>query len=317
MVAEATMPSVSCLGCGVWRLLLRAYTVRDPVTRFRPAIKAWCEADATLGDLDLLAIWKRLLLFVLCSACCVLLYLFLLNFPPVSRRSRTGGVIPVMVLAASTVWLTVRFLRADGLSAAVLGVGPGDQPVACFGLGFVAGCGLTGLWFGIVTMATGAAWHFNANFSIAALLVAAAFNFFNNVGEELVYRGYLFVRLADVWGAALTVFVTSFAFALLHLQAGIPWLSVFAVVFTSGLVFAAIFDRWRSLPLALGFHVATNVAQDATGLRTSAASLFAPEYPAAAAGSGQAVLAGIAVLNIAVAIGILAWPRSRARVTNA
>jgi membrane protease YdiL (CAAX protease family) len=255
------------------------------------------------------AIWKRLLLFVLGAAFCVLLYLFLLNFPPVSLRSRTAGVIPVMALAASTAWLTARFLRADGLSAAVLGIGRGDRPVARFGLGFLAGCGLTGLWLGIVTMAAGASWHRNPTFSVLALLLAAAFNFFNNTGEELVYRGYLFVRLADAWGATLTVLVTSGAFALLHLQAGIPWLSVLAGVFTSGLIFAAIFARWRSLPLALGFHVATNIAQDVAGLRTGAASLFAPKYPAGAPGSGQAVLAGIAVLNVAVAIGILAWPR--------
>jgi len=199
----------------------------------------------------------------------------------------------------------------------VLGIGRGDRPAACFVFGFVAGCVLTGLWLGIVTIVTGAAWHWNPAFSILALLLATTFNFFNNVGEELVYRGYLFVRLADVWGAALTVFTTSFAFALLHLQAGIFWLSVIAVVFTSGLIFAAIFARWRSLPLALGFHMATNVAQDATGLRTGAASLFAPDYPAGAAEACQTVLAGIAVLNLAVAIGIFAWPRRQHGVTNA
>jgi membrane protease YdiL (CAAX protease family) len=213
-----------------------------------------------------------------------------------------------MVLAASTAWLTARFLRADGLSAAVLGIDRHHRPVARFGLGFLGGAALVGAWLGIVAVATGASWHRNPTFSVRALSLAIAFALFNNVGEELVYRGYLFVRLADAWGAPLTILVTSGAFAMLHLQAGIPWLSVVAGVFTSGVIFATIFARWRSLPLALGVHVATNVVQEATGLRTGAASLLAPAFPAAAAGSGQVVLSAIAVLNVAVAIGILAWP---------
>lgn len=233
------------------------------------------------------------------------MYLFLLNFPPVGRNSPTAGVIPVLVLAVGTGWLTARFLRADGLSTAVLGLTPRDRPVVRLGVGFVAGCALTGLWLVIVAVATGATWRPNPTFGALALAGACAFNFFNNVGEELVYRGYAFVRLADHWGAAVTVLLTSSAFALLHLQAGLPWLSVLAGVFTSGLVFGAIFARWRSLPLALGFHVATNIAQDASGLRASAASLWVPEYPAASATAGPTMLAAIAVLNLVLAVSIL------------
>jgi membrane protease YdiL (CAAX protease family) len=257
------------------------------------------------------ALWRRVLLFVLGAVACVLLYLFLLNFPPVGRTSRTGGLIPVAVLAGSTALLTARFLQADRLGAAVLGLDQSQRPGARFGLGFLAGCALVGGWFCIVTIATGASWHRNATFSVLALSVAVVFNFFNNIGEELVYRGYLFVRLAGAWGSMPTILVTSGVFALLHLQAGIPLSSVVAAVFTSALIFAAIFARWRSLPLALGFHLATNVAQDALGLRPGTAALFAPVYPADAANAGGAVLGGIAVLNVAVAIALLAWPRRR------
>jgi membrane protease YdiL (CAAX protease family) len=173
------------------------------------------------------------------------------------------------------------------------------------GLGFLAGSALTGLWLVIVSVATGASWHPNPGFSCLALLGTCAFNFFNNVGEELVYRGYAFVRLLERLGPIRTVVVTSGVFALLHLQAGLPWLSVLAGVFTAGLLFGAIFERWRSVPLALGFHVATNVVQDASGLRTGAASLFRPSYPAAVAGAGTMILAGIAILNLLLAAGIL------------
>ena len=131
--------------------------------------------------------------------------------------------------------------------------------------------------------------------------------------RPLVYRGYAFVRLADRFGPYVTVVATSSLFALLHLQSGVPWLSVLAGVLTSGLVFGAIFARWRSVPLALGFHVATNIVQDASGLRTSAASLFAPAYPPSAADSSTRILVGIALVNVLLAAGILGttrWPRS-------
>lgn len=258
--------------------------------------------------------WKRPVLFLLGAVACVLLYLFLLNFQPTGLRSPTAGVIPVLALAASTAWLTARALRAEGWPATVLGLGRGQRRTACFAAGFGGGTALAALWMGIVTWVTGASWHANPAFSAGALLLAGLFHLFNNIGEELVYRGYLFLRLASAWGAAAAIVATSGAFALLHLQAGLPGLSVLAVVFTAALVFGAIFARWRSLPLALGFHVATNVIQDATGLRTGAASLLAPQYPAGATQQGPAILAAIALLNVAAALAVLLWPRRRARL---
>jgi membrane protease YdiL (CAAX protease family) len=261
--------------------------------------------------------WKRPLLFVLGAVACVLLYLFLLNFPPIGIRSPTAGVIPVVILAATTAGLTARFLRAEGWSTAVLGLSQAHHPLAMFASGALAGSALTGAWMAIVTLATGAAWHLNPSFSAVALALACLFNLFNNIGEELVYRGYLFLRLMAAWGATAAALATSAAFAMLHLQAGLPWLSVLAAVFTSGVIFAAIFARWRSLPLALGFHVATNIVQDATGMRPSAASLLAAEYPVGSAGKGQAILVSIALLNLTVALVLLFWSRRSRGLTTA
>ncbi len=162
-------------------------------------------------------------------------------------------------------------------------------------------------WVALLAIVTGMRWRPSPDFALATLVVAALFNLFNNIGEELVYRGYLFVRLAERWGAEPTIVVTSAVFALLHLQSGLPWQSVVAVVFTSGLIFGAIFARSGSLPLALGFHVATNVAQDALGIRVTDASIFTPQFVAPNAGSGERVLVAIAVVNILVAVGVLTW----------
>ncbi|HEV6965136.1 type II CAAX endopeptidase family protein [Roseateles sp.] len=259
-----------------------------------------------------MASWKTPTLFLLGAAACVLLYLFLLNFPPTGLRSPTAGVIPVLALATTTAWLTVWALRAQGWRGAVLGLSRGQQPAGRFAAGFLAGTALVTAWMGIVMLVTGSAWHANPAFSRGAVLAACLFHLFNNLGEELVYRGYLFLRLDSAWGAAGATLITSAAFALLHLQAGLPGLSVLAVVFTSALVFGAAFSRWRSLPLALGFHVATNVVQDITGLRTGPASLWMPEYPAGSTQQGPTILAAIGLLNAALAVALLIWPRGPA-----
>jgi membrane protease YdiL (CAAX protease family) len=170
--------------------------------------------------------WKRLLLFAVGAAACVLIYLFLLNFPGLGPSSVTLGIIPLLVIAATTWSLTLRFLRADGMPRSALGLGRSDHRAARIGIGFLGGSALTLVWFAIVTLTTGAKWHPNPGFHVVMLMGACAFNFLNNVGEELVYRGYAFVRLADRFGPYITAVATSALFALLHLQAGIPWLSV-------------------------------------------------------------------------------------------
>jgi membrane protease YdiL (CAAX protease family) len=250
-------------------------------------------------------LWMRVLLFGIGAAACVLVYLFLLNFQPTNRSSPTAGVIPALVLAIGMAWLTAFFLRADALSPSILGLTTPHQPLLRLAIGFFAGSVLAGLWLVMFTVATGAALHLNPKFATLTFLSACVFALFNNLGEELVYRGYAFVRLAEHWGDGFTVLVTSAVFALLHLQAGLPWLSVLAGVFTSGLVFGAAFARWRSLPLALGMHVATNIVQEATGLRPSAAAIFVPTLQTTSVDAGVTLLAGIAVLNLALAAGIL------------
>lgn len=249
--------------------------------------------------------WKHLVLFVGGAALCVLGYLFLLNLPALGPRSSTAGLVPVLFLAITTSWLTSRLLRADSIPPAALGLTASVQPFVGLGVGFLSGCALVGVWFTIVTTASGATWHLNPGFRGLALLGACAFALFNNIGEELIYRGYAFVRLAERYSPAVALVTTSSLFALLHLQAGLPWLSVLAGVLTSGLVFGAIFARWRSLPLALGFHVATNIAQNTSGLRLSAASVLAPAFPPQAAAAGSSILAGIALVNLLLTIGIL------------
>jgi membrane protease YdiL (CAAX protease family) len=212
------------------------------------------------------SIWKRLLLFALGAAACVIGYLWLLGLSFLGLASPTAGVIPALALALATFALSVRFLRADGLSLADIGCTLSRWRAAQFGYGFVGGGLLTGAWIGIVALAMGARWHWNPSFGVPALAFACAFAFFNNAAEELVYRAYAFVRIADRFGNGAAVVSTSLVFALLHLQAGIPWLNV------------------------------------VSGLRPSSASMIAPAYPPMSDSiSMRTALVEAALLNVLVA----------------
>ena len=264
--------------------------------------------------------WKNLLLFTLGAAVCVMGYLFLLGVPFLGPTSPTAGVVPAIVVALAAFWLNARFLRADGLSLTAIGCEIFRYRAAQFGFGFLGGGLLTGAWVGIVAVTTDAHFHLNPAFRATALVAACVFALFNNAGEELIYRGYAFVRIADHFHPAVAVVFTSTVFAILHVQAGIPLLNVIAGVLTSGLIFAILFARWRSLPLVLGFHVATNVFQETSGLRPSAASLTVPAYPPTPGlASMSMALAGVAALNLLVAVSLtLSWRRNGAsRATTA
>ena len=111
-----------------------------------------------------------------------------------------------------------------------------------------------------------------------------AFCLFNNAAEELAYRAYLLRKLSERFGATTAVVSTAALFALLHLQAGVPAISVMTVVFTSGVLFAVLFLRWRSLPLVVGFHMAANVGQELIGLRVTGLTVVRPAFGDASPG---------------------------------
>jgi membrane protease YdiL (CAAX protease family) len=150
---------------------------------------------------------------------------------------------------------------------------------------------------------------------VHASAAVASFTFivFNNLGEELVYRGYLFLLLMRSYGVALAILSTSILFTLLHIQAGVPWPNAIAGVLTSALLYAALFVRWRSVPLVLAFHVGMNVMQEAFGLRTSGLTVFVPAYGAkATAAQSIAVLAVAAAINLSLAAAVLFFARTSA-----
>jgi membrane protease YdiL (CAAX protease family) len=252
-------------------------------------------------------------LFVALSAVAVIGYLFVLSV----LRGKLGAfssAVPAMLIAGAVLILNWRFLKSEGRSLVDLGF---DRPVFRIGqtaAGFLAGSLLVGSWALVLRFVASVSWHAAPPIVSGAALGAVLFVIFNNAVEELVYRSYLFLLLARAYGRITAVVVTCVLFTLLHVQAGVPLAAAIAGVLTSSLVFAALFVRWQSVPLVLGFHVATNILQELLGLRTSALTAFVPVLGGNAGKSpSYAVLALTGLINVGLALAIFASARRRPR----
>ncbi|PYQ58198.1 MAG: hypothetical protein DMF58_16160 [Acidobacteria bacterium] len=246
----------------------------------------------------------KIALFLGLAAVAVVSYLFLLSV----LRGKLGNfsaAVPAIALATLTLILNWRFLRFDEGSLAELGFDAPRVRIRQMALGFVGGALTAEAWAVALWFVTSASWRPAPPFNSAAAAGSFSFIVFNNAAEELLYRGYLFLLTARVYGRSVAIAGTSILFALLHIQGGVPWQSALAGVLTSGLLFAVLFARWHSVPLVLAFHVATNVVQEVIGLRISALTVAVPQYPTSpAAWSSYGVLAFVALINVAVALGV-------------
>lgn len=201
--------------------------------------------------------------------------------------------------------LNRQFFRADGRSLASIGLSAGSLRTGQLVVGFFAGCALVAAWAMTLNFVAPVSWQLAPAFNAAAAAGAILFILFNNAAEELIYRGYLFVRLAGAYGRVAAVVFTCCLFTLLHIQGGVPWQNALAGVLTSALVFSAILVRWRSLPLVLSFHVATNFMQELLGLRVSGLSLWSlVGTQSVSASQSSAVLMVTGAINVLLSLAI-------------
>lgn len=250
------------------------------------------------------SLWSRLILFALLTSLAVVGYLFLLSL---LRNLATGSALAAAFLAAACLAINLAFFRLEDRTPGCIGLNAPLLRIAQFGLGLLGGGILVLAWVAIITLVGSARWQFQGGFNPAGAATLAAFYFFNNAGEELAYRGYAFLRLEERYSRGAAIVATSLAFALLHFQGGMSLLAAMAGVLTNGLVFAALFSRWKSLPLVLGFHVATNIFQDVYGLRKSALSVAEFSNVNTTGGRDASMLALVGGLNFVVLLIVL-WP---------
>ncbi len=267
--------------------------------------------SATLSPLNRRPIVK-VVLFLGLSALAVIGYLFLLNVLN-GKVGPFSATIAAIFPALATLALNWRFFKAEGRSLAEVGF---DRPLLRFrqaAVGFVAGLLTVGAWIIALRCITPVSWRVASGIHAWAAVASFAFIIFNNLGEELVYRSYLFVLLMRSYGTTLAIVSTSLLFTLLHIQAGVPWPNALAGVLTSALLYAALFVRFRSLPLVLAFHAGMNVMQEAMGLRASGLTVFVPQYGAqATAAQSIGVLVMAAAINLSLTAAVLFFFRDSA-----
>jgi len=243
----------------------------------------------------------KTLLFLALAAVAVLGYLFLLNVLN-GKLGAFSTAVPAILLALAALLLNSRFLRSEGSSPAAIGLEISPFRVAQAVLGFLAGVVIVGVWMLALRGVMSAEWQ-EVPLRFAAAIGAFTFIVANNLAEELVYRGFLFVLLARSYGTAAAVIATSVLFTLLHFQAGVPLPNVVAGVLTSAFLYAAVFGRWRSVPLVLGVHVGMNFMQELGGLRHGGLTAVAPVYAhAASARESTVMLFIVGIINVALAI---------------
>jgi membrane protease YdiL (CAAX protease family) len=254
----------------------------------------------------------RAILFVALAAVAVLGYLFLLSVFA-GQLGAFSRALPAFVLAAATLYLNRRFLKLESLSLRDIGIDSFLPRISQAAVGFLGGFLLVAMWALALRLIAGVSWRVSPQLDPVAALGAFTFIFFNNAGEELVYRGYLFLLLSRTWGAATAVITTCLLFTLLHIQSGVSVGSAIAGVLTTSLIFAALFLRWQSLPLVLGFHAATNVGQEFFGIRPGGLSyLTAQNLISISPRALNTVLVVTGLLNTAVAAAFfLNWKKRK------
>jgi membrane protease YdiL (CAAX protease family) len=244
---------------------------------------------------------QRLAGFTAAAAVCVLVYLVLFSMLSHGAESQisTFAFIAPLLLSVALFGLNHIFLRAEGQQMSAIGFDHASHRVTQSALGFGGGVMLILLWALIMAACMGMRWHRANLFHASSALSLLLFTLFLGASEELAYRAYAMVRIGRSIGPLGAILVTSFVFTVLHVQGGVPWLSAIAGVSTCAILYAVLFERTRSLPLVLGFHVANNVAQNLFGLRGSPLSLIEPVVSHSS--GGGLTLALVGACNLAIA----------------
>jgi uncharacterized protein len=185
----------------------------------------------------------------------------LLGLPPGPGGMWLHAAVVALLLLATTGLA----LRLDGESFAALGLAPSPRRAAEAAVGFLAGALLFALIALVQAAAVGAPWEFRGAAGFRAALVGLPLALVLLLGEELVFRGYAFRRLAAAWGAGAALAVSASAFGLYHLVGSGHWamgaVFRFAMPVLGGLVLGAAMIRTRGLALPLGLHLGGNWVQ--------------------------------------------------------
>ena len=158
--------------------------------------------------------------------------------------------------------ITFAFLWWDRRSPEVLGLDARPRRLAELGLGFVGGALLICVMALLFAAVLPYPWQRNTGFSIGVAGWSLLYLFLTNGVEELSFRGYGFERLISAIGHWPAQIVIALVSALFHVLHGWTWQTALIATTLGSILFGLVFVRWRSVPAALGVHVAMNFVRD-------------------------------------------------------
>ena len=218
----------------------------EPAPRCMEAARVWRSTDGRIR------LGFRLLMFL------ALFTVVAVLAEPLSPRAFPWAAVPTLVGALLAGWA---LLSLEGRPIASLGFrldrGAVSGTVAGLALGIVLGL----LAVALMTAAGAVRWQSDAG-SVgdwaSASMVSLWMLALPAAAEEAMLRGYPLQALAEVWGAAWALVVTSVVFALLHLpNPGVGWVGLLNIT-GAGLFLGALFLRTGSLWWASGAHLGWN-----------------------------------------------------------
>jgi uncharacterized protein len=188
--------------------------------------------------------------------------LFLLATSPLWALRQASAWFHPAALFALMLAITLLFLWWDRRSPEALGLDARPRRLAELGLGFAGGALLVGLMALALFAILPYPWQRNEGFSAGLAAWSLLYLLLTNGVEELAFRGYGFERLISAighWPAQVAIALISAVFHVLH---GWTWEIALVATTLGSILFGLVFVSWRSVPAALGVHVAMNWVRD-------------------------------------------------------
>ena len=170
-----------------------------------------------------------------------------------------------MVFSSLVLAATALALRLDGDALRDLGLTPTRRRLYEFSIGLALGIGSFAALALVRGLTVGASWSFASREAVPAAVAGIGIAFVLMFPEELMFRGYAFRRLLQVFGTWPTILISSALFGLYHLVGTQMWgMGLFfrgAMPALGGVVFGWAAVRTRGLALPIGLHLGGNWVQ--------------------------------------------------------